>query len=177
MTTISLYECFWGPLPRKIHLAHLLHDQLGPAFLATPNIGPQLAILTDRAGAVSLWMQGVGIPALCTVCATTGANGGCCSLAMADENDTILLLANLLVGNEVRIQRADGLECSFLGPAGCSLRFKPIFCLNYLCRQIRNRLNTAELRQLERVSGLLLQSQYQIEQLLVATLQATGRLA
>jgi hypothetical protein len=126
---------------------------------------------------VNQWMQNVGIPALCTACAATGVNGGCCSLAMADESDTVLLLVNLLAGNEVRVQRIDELECSFLGTAGCSLRFKPMFCLNYLCRRIRQGLAPAKLGRLERFSGLLLQSQYQIEQLLVTTLQTIGCLA
>jgi hypothetical protein len=174
MPTISHHECFWGPLPRKIHLAHLLNDQLGPALLAMPSIMRQLALLTDRADAVNQWMQIIGIPTLCTVCAATGVNGGCCSLGMADESDTVLLLINLLTGNEVGIRRTDAIECSFLGTAGCTLRFKPMFCLNYLCRQIRQRLAPGELGRLERVSGLLLQSQYQIEQLLVAILQTSG---
>ena len=177
MTSISLNECFWGPLPRKIYLAHLLHDQVGPALRATPNIGPQLALLSDHVGAVSSWMQKVGIPATCTCCATTGVNGGCCSLAMADECDTFLLLVNLLAGSEVRVQHIDESECSFLGLAGCSLLFKPMFCLNYLCRQIRQTLAAEELDGLARVSGLLLQSQYGLEQLLVATLRTTGLLA
>jgi len=177
MTTISLHECFWGLLPRKIYLARLLNDHVGPALRATPNIGQQIALLSDRAGAVSSWMQSVGIPATCTGCAATAINGGCCSLAMAEESDAVLLLVNLLAGHEVRVQRTEGLECSFLGTAGCSLRFKPMFCLNYLCRQIRQKLAPAELGRLELLSGLLLQSQYQLEQMLVATLQTAGCLA
>ena len=177
MTIVTHHECFWGSLPRKIHLAHLLNDQMGSDLLAIPRIKQQLALLTDRAEAVSRLMQDVGVPTLCTVCAATGIRGGCCSLAMADESDTFLLLVNLLAGNKVRVQRSDEIECSFLGVAGCSLGFKPMFCLNYLCHRIRQLLPPAELGQLERLSGLLLQSQYQIEQLLVATLQTFGCLA
>lgn len=176
MTPISRHECFWGSLPRKIHSAHLLHDQMGPTLMSVPSIRQQLALLTDRADAVIWLMHDVGMPAACTVCAATGINGGCCSLAMANETDTVLLLVNLLAGNEVSIQRTDGQECTFLGPAGCSLHFKPMFCLNYLCHRIRQLLPSAELVRLERLSGLLLQSQYQIEQLLLTTLQNAGRL-
>jgi hypothetical protein len=122
-------------------------------------------------------MQNTTIPEQCTVCATTKKNGGCCSLAMADENDSFLLLANLLVGNEVRVQRDDGRECSFLGPAGCSLHFKPMFCLNYLCSHIRERLAPEDMQKLDRATGLLLQSQYRIEQMLLAELKAFGNIA
>ena len=177
MHPVSRHECFWGSLPRKIHLAHQLYEQQGSALLAQPRIVQQLELMNERAAAVSRSMINTEIPEQCTVCATTGKNGGCCSLGMADESDTILLLANLLAGNKVRVQREDGRECSFLGPAGCSLRFKPMFCLNYLCRQIRQRLAPEDLQKLDRATGLLLQSQYRTEQMLLAELKTTGGIA
>ena len=177
MTTNFCHECFWSTLTRKIHLAHQFYEQQGSALLAQPRIVQQLELLEERAAAVARSMINTGIPEQCTVCATTGKNGGCCSLSMADESDTILLLANLLAGNEVRVQRDDGRECSFLGSAGCSLLFKPMFCLNYLCRQIRQRLAPEALHKLDRATGLLLHGQYRTEQLLLAALKTTGGIA
>jgi len=174
MTTNFRHECFWGALTRKISLANELYEEQGSALLAKPDIAQQLEVMNKHAASVSKSMQNTTIPEQCTICATTGKNGGCCSLSMADENDTILLLANLLAGNAVRAQRDDGRECSFLGPAGCSLRFKPMFCLNYLCSHIRKRLTLDELRKLDRAAGLLLQSQYRAEQILLADLQTSG---
>jgi hypothetical protein len=55
---------------------------------------------------------------------------------MANETDSMLLLINLSAGFEVNRERDDDYECCFLGPKGCSLKFKPIYCWNYLCRQI-----------------------------------------
>jgi len=177
MHPVSHRECFWGTLTRKIHLAHQLYEEQGSALLAQPRIVQQLELMNERTATVARSMRDTGIPEQCTVCASTSKGGGCCSLGMADENDTILLLANLLAGNEVRVQRDDGRECSFLGPAGCSLRFKPMFCLNYLCRQIRQRLTPEALHQLDRATGLLLQGQYQTEQLLLAALKRAGNMA
>jgi len=173
MTTDFRHEYFWGTLTRKILLAHQLYEEQGSALLAQPCIVQQLELMNERAAAVSRSMINTDIPMQCTVCATIGKNGGCCSLAMADESDTILLLANLLAGNEVQVQRDDGRECSFLGPAGCSLRFKPMFCLNYLCSQIRQRLAPENLHKLDRTTGLLLQGQYRTEQILLAALKIT----
>jgi hypothetical protein len=174
MPPVSRHECFWGALPRKIHLANKLYEEQGSALLAKPDITQQLERMNERAASVSKSMQNTAIPEQCTICATTSKNGGCCSLSMADENDTILLLANLLAGNEMRVQRNDGRECSFLGQSGCSLRFKPMFCLNYLCSHIRERLAADDLRKLDRATGLLLQEQYRIEQMLLAELKAFG---
>ena len=174
MHSVSRHECFWSTLDRKIHLAHELYEEQGSALLVHPRIVQQLELMDERAASVSKSMQNTTIPEQCTACATTSKGGGCCSRAMADENDTILLLANLLAGNEVRVQRDDGLECSFLSPAGCSLRFKPMFCLNYLCSHIRERLAPDELQELDRASGLHLQSQDRTEQMLLAALQTFG---
>ena len=177
MTTNFRHDFFWSTLTRKIHFAHQLYEEQGSALLAQPRIVQQLELMNKRAAAVARSMINTEIPEQCTVCATTGKNGGCCSLSMADENDTILLLANMLADNEVRVQRDDGRECSFLGPAGCSLRFKPMFCLNYLCSHIRERLAPDELQKLDRAAGLLLQCQYRTEQMLLAALKTMGTLA
>lgn len=139
-----------------------------------PGIRQQLDLLAGRVAAVSLAMQAARIPELCTVCAAESASGGCCSLFMADESDAMLLLANLLAGHKVEVQREDGLECPFLGTSGCSLRFKPIFCLNYLCKRIRQTITVEEQHRLDMASGLLLQGQCRIEELLVAFLHTRG---
>jgi len=89
---------------------------------------------------------------------------------MTDENDAVLLLFNLLAGAPVELQRNEGAECLFLGEEGCSLQFKPYFCLNYLCRRLRHLTSPALLGRLERASGLLLQEQYAVEQLLLPLL-------
>jgi hypothetical protein len=177
MHPVSRHECFWGPLSRKIHLAHQFYEQQGSALLAQPGIAHQLKRMDECAAASSGWMRNIEITEQCSACATTSKNGGCCSLAMADESDTILLLANLLAGYEVRVQRDVGRECSFLGPTGCSLRFKPMFCLNYLCRHLRQRLAPDDLQRLDHTTGLLLQDQYRTEQMLLAALKTTNNIA
>ena len=52
-----------------------------------------------------------------------------------------------------------------------------MFCLNYLCSHIRERLAPEDMQKLDRATGLLLQSQYRIEQMLLAELKAFGNIA
>ena len=61
-------------------------------------------------------------------------------------------------------------ECCYLGAAGCIFAFKPMFCLNYNCHRIRATAEGAPLRELERLAGILLGSQYALERLLFRSL-------
>lgn len=99
---------------------------------------------------------------LCANCAAM-AMGGCCSSIMAAETDSIQLCINLLAGIDVRrVNNEDG-ECCYLGPAGCIFQFKPMFCLNYNCHGIRQKLSISDMQNLETLAGRLLGSQYQLE--------------
>ncbi len=166
----TLDALYGSTLPRKLQLAHRLRAESGDRLLS-------LAILQDHLHAcgvsqndVRLCMEECGMPAFCQVCARSSISGGCCSHAMTDENDAVLLLLNLLAGSPVAMQRSEGPECLFLGETGCSLRFKPFFCLNYLCRQLREQIDPLQLLDLERATGRLLQQQYAVEQFLLRAL-------
>lgn len=169
--TPSLLDALYGAsLPRKLKLARNLYSEHGGRLLSQTSLRVHLDACLVLYDEVRLCMEGSCMPAFCRACARSSRSGGCCSFAMTDENDAVLLLLNLLTGNPVALQRQRGPECLFLGEAGCSLRFKPIFCLNYLCRQLRAQLPEAELRKLERATGRLLQQQFVLEQLLLRLL-------
>jgi hypothetical protein len=82
---------------------------------------------------------------------------------MAGETDGILLLINMLMGVDVKPQRDDGRECCYLGPAGCILRIKPIFCLNYNCSGILQGMTREDLLLLEKAAANVLQKQVRLE--------------
>ena len=90
---------------------------------------------------------------------------------MADENDAVLFLVNLLAGHEVSIQKDDDFECYLLGPKGCILRFKPMFCLNYNCRAIKAHTKADILSSYLTASAQLLQKQWQVEGLILTNLR------
>lgn len=167
----STIDALYGSsLSRRFQLAHRLFTESGERFLSLAALQNHLKALRLLQDDVRRCMEEAGMPTVCTNCARSSATGGCCSHAMTNENDAVLLLFNLLAGGPVELQRRDGGECLFLGEAGCSLQFKPYFCLNYLCRQLRQQTPPAMLLGLERATGLLLQEQYAVEQFLLGLL-------
>lgn len=151
-------------------MAHQLHLRDGEALLALPLVRQGLAVLESHAQLLTAEMASLDLGPLCSSCALK-SGGGCCSLYMADENDAVLLLINLLAGHSVVIQKDDGFECYLLGPLGCVLRFKPIFCLNYNCHAIKVHTDAAILSSYLAASAKLLQSQWQVETLILASLR------
>ena len=130
------------------------------------GLGRVIDDLIAAATAVSDQMAAMRIGRCCRACASR-SGGGCCSWSMAGESDELQLLMNLLAGIEVRLIAQVGDSCPFLAPDGCQFLFKPMFCLNYLCQEIRSRSDRAALDNLEVLTGTLLQRQYALEQILL----------
>ena len=165
-----IHRLFHSDFKTKLRTAHQLHQQNGEALLALPLVRQGLATLEHQAQLLQEQMASLNLASLCSNCALK-SGGGCCSLYMTDENDAVLLLINLLAGYPVAIQKDDGFECYLLGPRGCILRFKPIFCLNYNCHAIKIHTDAAILSSYLAASAQLLQSQWQMETLILTFLR------
>ncbi len=166
-TRFEHYTRFYaGDLSLKLTMATSLYERHGEMIKAQPKVATKLAAANDAERAVSTQMATMNLGARCAQCAIQ-PGGGCCSSFMANENDVLQLLMNLLVGKEVKIQHDNTVDCGLLGTAGCTLTFKPLFCLNYLCSQIKENEESASLTQLEQRTGELLQAQLVLEQLLL----------
>lgn len=149
---------------KKLLLANGEQLRRHEAIQRTLQLMEHAAIALDQA------MAAMDMGPLCTACAAT-PDGGCCSAYMGHENNDVLqLLMNLLAGVPVESMVAEGDECCFLGEKGCVLKFKPIFCLNYLCHQIRDKATDNELLFLEKKTGALLGYQVSLEKLLIEEL-------
>jgi len=170
----SMQDLYGTTIQARLGVAHRLHSGLAPELGANEAVAGMLA----QAGLLQRELSGImadlDFGSLCSVCGAR-AGGGCCSSFMAGENDVIQLLINLLAGVCVRILREDG-ECCFLGERGCLLLFKPMFCLNYNCRHIRQTAGPAPMHRLDQGVGRLLQQQYGLEQLLLEFLRQRGTL-
>jgi hypothetical protein len=83
------------------------------------------------------------------------------------ETDVAQLLLNMLAGVAVSFRLNNGPECCYLSETGCIFRFKPMFCLNYICDRIVSYEQRANLRILEERTGALLRAQQGLEILLI----------
>jgi hypothetical protein len=145
--------------------AHRLHREYGARLAADRQIQGALNRLLHLEQEVTEAMRSMAMFEVCAGCGDQPA-GGCCSEGMADETDSMLLLINLSAGFEVGRQRDDDGECRFLAPAGCSLQFKPFFCLNYLCRQIQTDSSPEELARLQGATAAFLGQLVVVEELI-----------
>lgn len=171
----SLQDFYGGSIRARLAVAHILYSHLARELAANEAFARMLAQAVIFQKELARIMAALDLGALCAVCGGR-AGGGCCSSFMAGENDVPQLLLNLLAGVPVAALREDD-ECCFLDETGCLLLFKPMFCLNYNCRQIRQGAAPARMRRLEQGVGRLLQQQYALEQLLLVVLRQRGTLA
>ncbi len=170
MASYSRNEIFWGEVDRKIHLAHHLYNLFGSTILAVPAMQRQLEGMAQCLSDTNKLMQNMRLPELCSDCGNTSPTGGCCSKTMDEESDGILFLINFLAGFQITVHDNDNRECTFLGPEGCGLPYKPMFCLNYLCRRISDNTPKYLLDELAKSTGCLLQEQYSMELMILDAL-------
>lgn len=159
----------FGPVPGRVEAAREVFGRCGTDLGKDPALAAALASLAERCERLDEVMAALCLGAACATCAT-GPTGGCCSAVMLDEVDGPLLLMNALLGRAIPSLREDDFECGFLGPRGCVLRPKPLFCLSYLCRPLCAELSRAELALLGRATDALQQAQTEVEALLLAKL-------
>ena len=161
---LDLY--YTGSTEQKISRTNELFALHGKSLLREERIIKALRQLKDHSKALSEQMLLMKLDRLCSKCAGTD-NGGCCSSYMEANSNVILLLINRLYGVLVEEQHQRGAECCFLGPRGCILPIKPVFCLNYNCKHITGQASKQDMTALEQASGQVLGQQTQLEDMIV----------
>jgi len=169
---LSINDLYGNDWRAKLASAKGLYLTFGPQ-IENEAINHSLVRLKSLALELAGQMVAMDLGRICSNCAAK-PNGGCCSRAIADENDSIQLLMNFLAGVPVGICRDNGHECVFLGETGCTLLFKPIFCLNYDCRAIKECAIGEDAARYDLLRGNLLQEQWRLEQLLLGRLTHLG---
>lgn len=157
---------YYGSVAEKLQYAAELHQEYAPIFLQDGKLNAEFEALREYAHLLNEQMTVMQMGELCVHCALN-QGGGCCSLYMAGETDSVQLLMNMLSNIEVKQVRNDGLECCFLGENGCIFLFKPMFCLNYSCQKIYDAVSAESISELEDLTGQLLGKQYEIEKKLL----------
>ncbi len=167
--TFDLQTYYSGTITEKLAVARELYTRHAARLTASPLFQEELDLLQRHALALGDYMQSMGLGRLCGHCAARD-NGGCCSASMADNTDALLLLINLLLGIRVQGRNMEDEYCCFLGEQGCLFLVKPIFCLNYNCKNILDSAEPGSLKSLYRLAATVLSQQTKVESLLLNTL-------
>lgn len=108
-------------------------------------------------------MQSIGVISVCSDCSIHG-EGTCCGYRTGYKCDSILLFINLLLGKSISVQSKNSEKCFFLTDKGCSLRARPVICLNFICSRLRNKLSHKQLVHLQEISGKEIDMLFAVEE-------------
>ncbi len=177
MTTQSAFDLqtyYSGTVPEKLAVARKLYTRHAVRLTASPLLKEELELLRHHSLALGGHMQSMELGRVCTHCATQD-NGGCCSAYMAGNTDALLLLINIFLGIQVQCRNFEDENCCFLGERGCLFLVKPIFCLNYNCKNILDNAESLSLKNLYQLAATVLSQQTKVESLLLATISDHNR--
>ncbi len=159
-------KLFFGSVQEKLVYAGELYKKYGETLLDHLSLCSELCLLDEYGRQLQAQMLTMKMGEQCIRCASR-QRGGCCSDYMAGETDGIQLLINMLLGIEPRRNSESQTECCYLQEKGCIFMIKPMFCLNYLCQNIRETATQEDLDTLQKLTGKLLSKQYEIEKMVL----------
>ncbi|MBW1974955.1 MAG: hypothetical protein JRI45_05215 [Deltaproteobacteria bacterium] len=118
-------------------------------------------------------MHSLGIDEICKRC-DIEEGGSCCAKGLENYYDSVLLLANLIVGVKLPVKRYAENGCFFLGPDGCVLTFRHTICVNYLCRAIYEKIGHENVVRVQKTCGEEMHLTFLICERIREFLQHTG---
>lgn len=101
------------------------------------------------------------------ICAQCGKETkSCCGSAIEFKYSDELILINLILG----IRCPEGPQvpdmCYFLTDTGCCLIARDVFCINFICDKIKEKVSSEKLKKLRELESLQLDLQFRLEQTL-----------
>jgi hypothetical protein len=141
-----------APIHEKIAWARDCFVHAGDRMLEDPEIAGLLNRLRDAISDSRRAMAESGIANECMHC-ERHEGGSCCGADLENKYSGILLLINLLLGNEIPIGKTAPSNCHFLGEGGCRLLARHVICINYLCKKITNRIDPEKIAILREAEG------------------------
>lgn len=159
-------KLFFGTVDEKLEYAEELYQRFGKILLEDQPLCSELKLLDEYSQQVNSQMVAMRMGEQCSHCASL-EGGGCCSNYMAGETDVLQILMNLLLGIETRKNSESQTECCYLQKNGCLFGIKPMFCLNYICTNIKQTATDEEMHTLQELTSKLLGKQYEVEKMLL----------
>ena len=149
-------------IAQNIKLAYDLFEALDSQIQNDEVFRTLLVKLDQHIDITHHYMDMYGISDECADCSLHG-NDTCCGKRTGFQCDPIILFLNLKLGNSLKVQDTSPHLCSFLSANGCTLRVRPILCVNFICKRLRDNIPHQNLVQLQTVAGEELDTLFLIE--------------
>jgi len=141
-----------SPIEDKIDWANHCYQRQGSQILEDKAVAELLEKIKTAIPASHSEMLKTGIVDLCMQC-EQDEGGSCCGYGMENKYDGWMLLMNLLLGIKLPKTRRDPKSCFFLGEKGCLLLARHVICINYICRNISDRIDSQKILALREKEG------------------------
>lgn len=146
-----------GPVPppailEKIETARQLFEEYGVLLRTDARVAARLECAREKIEQSRKAGVESGVAAACRRC-DEEEGGSCCGAGIENRYTPVLLLANLLMGKSLPLERRSENGCHFLGETGCRLDARHVLCVNYLCTRIQKELPARELIRLQNIIG------------------------
>jgi len=141
-----------SPIEEKIAWARICRKHFGSILLENHEIAGLLDRLKAAADASRLKMIETGVAEVCRRC-DQEEGGSCCGAGIENRYDGWLLLINLLLGVVLPSERMRPDACFFWGEQGCLLTARHILCINYLCKNVTDRIDSNRIAALREEEG------------------------
>ncbi len=129
-----------------------LRVSYGVSLLQDSEMHTLLQRLNKTIAATINKMELVGVVKECADCAVHG-EGTCCGTRTVYKCNSILILLNLLLSVSPVTQTRHPHLCPFLTEQGCSLRARPVICVNFICQRLCRNITHENLVRLQEVAG------------------------
>ncbi|MBU0755200.1 MAG: hypothetical protein KJ645_08665 [Planctomycetes bacterium] len=164
-----------SPIEKKIEWARNCFEVFGDRLLAEPEIASLLARLKNAVDSSHQAMIAAGMVERCKRCEEE-EGGSCCGAGLENRYDAVLLLINLLLGEELPSSRDQGpTSCFFLGAKGCRLSVRQVICVHYLCDVLQLETPRERLSCLQEREGLELELMFQAHDRITQRIRAWGK--
>ncbi len=141
-----------APIEDKIQWAELVFDKEGSSLLGDPGAASLLEEFRSAALASRREMSLTGAAEVCRIC-DREQGGSCCGKGIEDRYSAALLLVNRLLGVPLPDGRAEPRSCFFLGAEGCLLIARHVICVNFMCRELSERIEPGRLSAMREKEG------------------------
>ncbi len=147
----------------SIMSAYDLYDVLHGVLLSDTVFQNFLLKLEQNIEATRREIVANGISGECADCAMTG-EGTCCGIQTGSKYDRILLLINILLGQDLPLYRKFPDKCYFLSNNGCSLKARHVICLNFICQRLRETIQHENIVRFQKIAGEEIQTLFTVEE-------------
>jgi hypothetical protein len=124
----------------------------------------QLIDLKEYINASKIERISSGVAQICEECGRLKKD--CCGKGIELRYSKELLIINMLLGVDLPETYLFSDKCYFLTNKGCLLLARDVFCVNYLCKSIRDSISIERFKKLQELEEKELQTCFKLQELL-----------